>query len=85
MHTLAFEDGLLYQEDGIRLVGVGASGLEEAPAEQMDLFHWAKENESYHKEKEKEKARSKKLEDMEKQIRTRFGPGAIYKADEKKG
>ncbi len=69
------KEGLLDEGRGVRLIGVGCSGLSDGSYRQMDLFSWASgasEREEAHRKKEK-------LEAMMEKVRGKYGQGAISK------
>ena len=65
--------GLFSQGDVLRLIGVGVSNLDNGENRQMDLFEWARMNESNVKQKE----RNDKLNDMMSKIKNKYGEDAI--------
>lgn len=83
--------GLFYQGLGLRLIGVGCSGLDDEDSRQLDLFDWmsAKKQIDENKENEaKEKARieasqekQKKLEEMLSKLKSKYGDDIIKKGD----
>ncbi len=82
MEELLTDSGGLFDEGrGVRLIGVGCSGLSDGSYQQMDLFAWAggaKEREEAHRKKEK-------LEAMMAKVRSRYGQEAISKGAMSKG
>lgn len=93
-------DGLLDASGGlfdagfsVRLIGVGVSRLTKAGMQQMDLFTWAKENQTQKQEKERREAarrktaqirrerqkKQQKLDAMLQKVNERFGDGTLKK------
>ncbi|MCR4896714.1 MAG: DNA polymerase IV [Lachnospiraceae bacterium] len=70
--------GLFDQGDGIRLIGVGVTGLEDSPFHQMDVFQWMKEDEIRKEEAIKEE-KKRNLQDMLDKANGRYGNGTIRK------
>jgi len=69
----------LFQEGtSIRLIGVGISKLNDGENMQLDLTAWAEEKQDLESNKEKRK-KQKVMNDLMKEIDTRFGQGTIQK------
>ena len=69
----------LFQEGtSIRLIGVGISKLNDGENMQLDLTAWAEEKQDLESNKEKRK-KQKVMNDLIKEIDTRFGQGTITK------
>lgn len=61
LEELLFQpEGLFEQGETIRLVGVGVSGLDKGDYRQMDLFHWAADNQKQKRMKEEQETRERK-------------------------
>ncbi len=76
MEAMLLSPGGLFEEGrGVRLIGVGCSGLSDGSYQQMDLFAWA----SGAKEREEEHRKKEKLNAMMEKVRGRYGQGAISK------
>ena len=68
-----FQTGL-----SIRLIGVGVSKLTDEENLQRNLFNWAEEKQELESNKEK-KEKQKILDELMKEIDTRYGQGTIIK------
>lgn len=64
----------------IRLIGVGMSKLTDEEIRQLDLASWAEEKQDLETNKEKRK-KQKVMDDLMKEIDTRFGQGTIRKGN----
>lgn len=73
------EKGLFQSETGIRLVGVGATDLDNGEFRQLDLFSYQKEQEKVQQEEKIKKEKEDKLSAMTDKINGKFGDGAIRK------
>lgn len=71
------ENGVFRTETGIRLVGVGATDLDNGEYRQLDLFSYQKEQEEAKLEKKAQKEKEDKLNAMADIIKGKFGEGAI--------
>ena len=81
------EDGLFASGAGIRLLGVGASGLEDCDYRQLDLFGWQKDQASARAEERKirqeeqnraaRKARQERLDAMLPAVENRYGKDVL--------
>ena len=87
MAMLEGEDGLFASGAGIRLLGVGASGLEDCDYRQLDLFGWQKDQASARAEERKirqeeqnraaRKARQERLDAMLQAVENRYGKDVL--------
>lgn len=80
LSQLCLESGLLPEGGGVRLIGVGVSGLDDAQYRQETLFDWMREEDLAESEKRKRNSRRKKdqqLREMLDGIRERYGEDSI--------
>lgn len=71
-------DGLFARGRGIRLIGVGVTGLDHGEYRQMSLTDYLES----HQEDIRRNERKKKLDAMMEDIRGRFGDGAIHRGEQ---
>ena len=85
---LLFDGGIFNEGHGIRLIGVGVTGLEEGEYRQEDLFEWMHSRESGQEapreqaepERPEEKPEKReKLEQMMSRLRQKYGENSIRK------
>ena len=86
MQQLTFaENGLFSQDAGIRLVGIGCSGLDDGSFRQLGLSDWIKEQELIQKQKKQRlinEEKEQRLQAMLSKVQSRYGSSAIHKGSD---